>query len=354
MKKFYFIFLIFGLILVISACKKNNDVSNENRNFDASLPSGQMIFSQLPVEIADIGYIIPLGHLNPPDHTIPTDHIYFVDTPVGTILYAPASGKVLDTFTYDEGNGQHDNSITIGVTNTASYYFMHVKLDKGIKIGDEIKAGQRLGVLGATIVTNFDMGVMVKTINLPFLNPELYGPGSIHCDSPIKHFPKDMQEALYDKVQRLGSDKDGKICYDRAGKLIGNWIGENAPRDSQNTPNFGSYFISFVYDDYDPLKMVISIGNDSSFTSINGSNSYNREKVFYVQNNATKFENVTPASGKETYQLYNTGEFDPNPGVREGLLIVQMITDNKIKIEFFDDTTSPEHDFTSNAKIYVR
>ena len=98
--------------------------------------------------------------------------------------------------------------------------------------------------------------------------------------------------------------------------------------------------------------MVISIGNDSFFTSVNGNSSgYN---VFYVQDNASKFENVTPASGKVTYKLFNAGDFDPNTGVRQGLLIVQMITDKKIRIEFFDDTTSTEHDFTSNAKIYVR
>lgn len=354
MKKFYSIFLVFGLILAVSACKKDNDISNEDRNFDASLPSGQMIFSQLPVDMMDIGYIMPLGHLAPPEHTRPSDHMYFVDIPAGIILYAPASGKVLDTFTFDEGNGQHDNRITIGVTNTASYYFMHVKLDDGIKIGDEIKAGQRLGILGATSVTNFDMGAMVKTINLPFLDPVLYGLSSIHCDSPIKHFPKDMQAALYAKVRRLGSDKDGKICYDQAGKLIGNWIAENAPRDSQNTPNFGSYFVSFVYGNYDPSKMTISIGNNSFFTSVNGSSSYNGTKLFYVQDNAIKFENVTPSSGKVTYKLYNTGEFDPNQGVREGILIVQMITDKKIRIEFFDDTRGVDRDFTGNAKVYVR
>ncbi len=121
---------------------------------------------------------------------------------------------------------------------------MHVKLDAGIKIGDKIETGQRLGILGATSVTGVDIGVMVKTINLPFVDPTLFGISSLHCDSPIKHFPAEMRDALYAKVRRLGTDKDGKICYDQAGKLIGAWIAENAPRDSQDILNFGDYLLT--------------------------------------------------------------------------------------------------------------
>jgi len=355
MKKLYSFFLLLSLILAMSACKKDHDISNADRNFDTSLPSGQMIFSQLPVDLSDIGYIMPLGHLAPPGHTRPSDHMYFMDIPAGTILYAPASGKVLDTYTFDEGNGQHDNRITIGVTNTASYYFMHLLLDDGIKIGDEIKTGQRLGTLGAANMIGFDMGAMVKTINLPFIDPKLYGLGSLHCDSPIKHFPKDMQDVLYAKVRRLGTEKDGKICYDIDGKLIGNWIAEDATTfDPLNKDNYDSYFVSFVYGNYDPSKMTISIGNDSFFTSVTGHTTSQGVNVFHVQDDAVKFENVSPDSGKLAYKLYNTGEFGGSLNQRMGLLIVQMITDKKIRIEFFDDIVSDTRDFTANAKIYVR
>ena len=356
MKKIYSILLIFSTLTALSACKKN-DISNEDRYFDPSLPSGEMIFSQLPIDITKAGYILPLGHVNPPGHTRPSDHIYFVFVSPGAIIYAPASGKVLDEYAFDEGNGLHDNRITIGVTNTASYYFMHLILDKDIHIGDKISAGQRLGKLPEAYAVVFDMGTMVKTINQPFIDKKLYGLLSLHCDSPIKHFPKDIREALYAKVRRLGPDKDGKICYDVPGTLSGNWIAEKAPRDLMGTPNFESYFVSFVYGNYDPSKMVISIGNDSFYTPVTGSGAFNQDilnKVFYVQENAPKFEDVTPADGKVAYKLYNTGEFGGTKVQREGLLIVQMLNTDKIKIEYFNDTTSNSRDFTGNAKIYVR
>jgi len=342
--------LIFFLLFIFTSCRKDHDLSMSDRSFDTSLPAGQLVFSHYPVDPNIVTFILALGHLNPPGHTRPSDHMYFVNVPAGTVLEAPASGKVLDTFTFDEGNGQHDNRITIGVTNTASYYFMHVVLDAGIKIGDEIKVGQRLGVLRG----GFDIGVMVKTIEQPFLDPALYGLSSLHCDSPIKHFPVDMQAALYARVQRLGVDKDGRICYDKAGTLSGNWIAEKAPRDPNKTDHFDSYFVSFVYGNQDPSKMVISIGNDSFFTSLNGQPDFQREKVFYVQKGAPKFEDVTQASGKVTYKLYGTGEFDIPLNQRVGLLIAQLLTNEKIKIEFFDDTIGDHRDFTGNAKIYVR
>ena len=80
-------------------------------------------------------------------------------------------------------------------------------LPQNSKKGVEVKAGQRLGVTDMPV---FDMGAMVKTINLPFLDPRLYGLLTLHCYSPIKHFPENIQAALYAKVWRLGSDKDGK------------------------------------------------------------------------------------------------------------------------------------------------
>ncbi len=46
-----------------------------------------------------------LGHLAPLGDPLPSDHIYFVNVPPGVVLYAPVAGKVLDTFTFDEGDG---------------------------------------------------------------------------------------------------------------------------------------------------------------------------------------------------------------------------------------------------------
>ncbi len=341
---------VFVFLLMTGCGKNDNSETSGNLIFDSSLPSGQMIFSALPTDISDSClYIMPLGNLSPPEHTRPSDHIYFVcEDAIQRNIYAPASGKIIDKYNFDKGECR----ITIGVTNTASYYFMHIVLDPTLHLGSKVKAGQKLGTTSESSI-GFDMGVMIKTIEQPFVDPALYGPGSIHCDSPIKHFTDALKTQLYARVRREGTDKDGKICYDRKGKLAGNWIAENAPRDPFNTDHFDSYFVAFVYDNYYPSKMCISIGNSSFATSMDKS-SYDAVGTYFVQENAKKFEEITPADGKQVYKLYNTGRFSGPEGIRKGLLLVQMLNDDKIKVECFNDTVSDNRDFTSNAKIYVR
>jgi len=351
MKKIvYFLPLVFMFFLIMGCDKNGNSDDWENRVFDASLPPGQMNFSYLPTDLSDSClYVIPLGNLNPPGHTRPSDHMYFVcEDAITRTIYAPASGKIIDKYDFDHGECR----ITVGVTNTSSYYFMHIVLDKDLHLGSEVKAGQKLGTTSETSI-GFDMGAMVRTVMQPFIDTALYGQSSIHCDSPIKHFTDDLKTQLYDRVRREGPDKDGKICYDKKGTLAGNWIAENAPRDPYNTDNFDSYFVAFVYDNYYPTKMCISVGNYSFATSVK-KGSYDDVGTYFVQEGAKKFEEVTPADGKMVYKLYNTGRFNGPEGERNGLLLVQMLDDSKIQIECFNDTVSEDRDFTLNAKIYVR
>jgi len=57
-----------------------------------------------------------------------------------------------------------------------------------------------------------------------------------------------------------------------------------------------------------------------------------------------------------TYYLYGeggVGKFPPAKGERRGLLIVQMLSENGIRVETFGDTTSTR-ELASRARIYVR
>ena len=40
----------------------------------------------------------------------------------------------------------------------------------------------------------------------------------------LKYFTEPARSTLYAKVGREGSDKDGKINFDQAGRLAGNWF----------------------------------------------------------------------------------------------------------------------------------
>ena len=201
----------------------------ERMYFDPNLPEGTLMFTYPPSDIGSFNYIIPLGNMNPSAHTIPTDHIYFVhdSNGAGKPIYAPAGGKVLDIFTFHYGSG-YDNRINVGVTKTSSYYIVHVVLDKNIKVGDFINAGQKIGVI-SSYASAFDLGVVNRNVVQPFLNKDRYGYSSIYGDSPFKYFAQSLRDQLYSKVLRKAPDKDGKFCYDQPGRLIGNWFDINTP-----------------------------------------------------------------------------------------------------------------------------
>jgi hypothetical protein len=353
--------LAFLIFLVIGGKEKEEAPTPVQDNwqealFDQSLPGGTLEFTFLPADLNDFQYITPLGNMNPPGHTAPTDHIYFVHEwrSAGKPVYAPAGGKILwiQPFKWPDGV---EHSVDIGVTKTCTYYIAHLVLDENLKVGDYVQAGQRLGVI-SRYAAALDLGVMNRNILQPFVNPKRYGYTQLYGDSPLKYFVEPYKSQLYAKVLREGEDKDGKFCYDQRGKLIGTWVEENAPPDPFKVPDWGRYQLSFAYDVYRPTLIRISLGDD--FLALPGEPlSLLPAGLYFVQDGAIPPENVTPSSGKVTYYLYGEsggGEFPPVRGERRGLLIVQMLSEDRIKVEAFGDTTSTTREFTSRARIYVR
>lgn len=357
-------FVILALVLIFFAIggikREEPPVSGpdnwQEALFDQSLPEGTLEFTALPADLDDFQYIVPLGNMSPPGHTAPTDHIYFVHEwqSAGKPVYAPAGGKILRIQPFEWSDGVEHN-VAIGVTRACTYYMVHLVLDENLKVGDFVQAGQRLGVI-SRYAAAFDLGVMNRDILQPFVNPKRYGYTQLYGDSPLKYFVEPYKSQLYAKVMREGEDKDGRFCYDVNGRLIGTWVEENVPPDPFKVPNWGDYQLSFAYDVYRPVLIRISLGD--GFPALSGDPlSLLSAGLYFVQNDAIPPENVTLASGKVTYYLYGeagAGEFPPSKGERRGLLIVQMLSEDRIKVEAFGDTTSSTREFTSRARIYVR
>ncbi|MEM3452419.1 MAG: hypothetical protein QW835_02170 [Candidatus Hadarchaeum sp.] len=306
--------------------------------FDPALPPGELEFTFSPVEIDLIKYIIPLGNLVPPAHTLPTDHIYFVYGGAKSDVFAPTSGKVLEI----RPSGPDDNQIIIGVSSSFSYYLDHVIVDEKIKVGDYVDAGQRLGNLAPP--TALDLGVLNKDLINPFVNPQRYSSKGIHGDKPLQYFVEPIKTQLYSMVATTGEDKNGTFCSDVPGKLIGNWFYENIPPEVLNTSEFEEYAIAFVYSNYDPSQVMISIGSEM----------VGLPPAAYKAEGPPP-ESVAPSSGKVAYKLYSFQCGWPfNYGGRVGILIVEMLDENTLRVEAFSDVVSETREFTSNAKIYLR
>ncbi|MFA4967190.1 MAG: hypothetical protein WC624_03120 [Candidatus Margulisiibacteriota bacterium] len=314
--------------------------SESNQLFDSSLPSGVISLEVSPMADGSYKYIVPLGNLNPSDHTLPTDHVYFThDDATETIpVYAPVGGKILDIYTFTYGS-EHDNRVVVGVKSTYSYYLIHLVISSSLKVGDTVQTGQQMGVASKHAAA-VDLGVLNKNSSQPFINSTHYVDMNIYSDAPLKYYIEPVKSQLYANVRRLGSDKDGKFCYDQPGKLVGGWfLSDVATADITAGTAVGTKEIAFVYDNYDPNQIMISVGG-TVFS----------KGVYYVQNGAADPVNVTAASGKIPYKLY-LGSSETS---RTGLMIVEMTADDKVKIEGFNDTSSDTADFTPAASPYIR
>ncbi|HJP61684.1 MAG TPA: hypothetical protein VJ865_16870 [Gemmatimonadaceae bacterium] len=302
-------------------------------SFGNGAAPGTTVFSQSPIDISDITEIVPPGNLNPPGHTLPTNHAYFFHRAVANaVVKAPATGTVT---TIQRGG---DDQLMIAVSPGFEFYIAHVLLDSAIAQGARIDAGQRLGVT-ASAAGAMDLGVINNAVTVFFVRPERYIAGTLHGDSPLKYFPEPVRGDLYAKVSRAGSDKDGQISFDRAGHLAGNWFTSDLqPSVTENFGN-GSKHLSFARDVGDPDRIRISIGGSLSMTG-----------AFFVQAGALDPADVSPLSGLVTYQLY----FSPQAQSRAGVLLVQMLADDRLKAEAFANSSAQPTEFTDRAVSYVR
>src|ERR1041385_4007869 len=297
------------------------------------------VFTVSPIAVGSISSIIPLGNLNPPNHVYPTDHIYIVPVSAAAganAVSAAAAGTVLDLYQPDGT----DWKILIKLDKSFYYYYDHITPISGLSIGQSVTAGQVLGTnsgRGAAVdfgVYNFNNAPVAGILNTCALKAE-----SI-VDAPLKYYSGTLQTSLYAKVNvAAGVSKDGKFDYDQAGKLTGNWTlsGHQPGAETQ-------YALAFVYNVVD-RSMRVSAG------SLLGGGG-----TFGVQAALNDWSFFNTGSGQVNIRLYPTSQGDQGaPSTSQfGVLAVQMISANQIKVEMFLGNTPGVAAFTSNAQLYER
>src|SRR5580765_4767624 len=316
-----------AVAIATHGCASNDAPTSPSPSLPASL-----VFTHAPIDQTAITSITPLGNLNPPGHTLPTNHVYFGHGTPGIPVVAPGSGVVQ---VVTRGS---DDSVLVRAAAGISYTMAHLIADPSITNGASLTGGQRIGATSSQAMA-LDLGVSNDAVTLFFVRPERYIPGTIHADSPLKYFQEPLKSALYAKVRRNAADKDGKIDFDRAGRLSGNWFVEGlAAADTENSAN-GPRHLAFVRDVEEPSLVRISIGGSLSVFG-----------AFYVPDGTADPADVTASSGLISYRLLTNPQ---RAGTGVGLLIVQMLDDNRIRIETVPGGATTE-EFSDASLIYVR
>lgn len=302
-----------------------------------------MSFTVSPIDPAMIQFIVPLGNMGPWAHTFPTDHAYIYHhlgsgafAPVTVV--APAGGTVNNT--YPGTNGE--SKVWVKVNGRYSYYVDHVQLTAGLTVGSKIEAGATVGLSSAIA---FDFAVTDQSKTQAFITPARYGVDSVYAQSPFPFFVEPIRSALYAKVQRNGPDLDGKINFDIAGTLSGNWFDDSLPiaGSTSNDITIGQRQIAFARDVRFPDRQRVSVGG------------FNMTNLYGVSPGAPDFSSITPASGLAIYRLLNTGEPGGPPGVDQlGLLLAQLVDGGHLRLEVVNERIATTASFSGAARTYIR
>lgn len=335
-----------------------------------------------PMKIENIGIVIPMGSMVG-SHVTPIDHMYFQPAifnsqPDTYNVYADADG-VITSIGVEPNNPENKYKKTnVRIMHTCDFYSIYnlltslspeiTKVTGEMSYGKywsgsiPVKKGQLIGKIGGQTLdlsVNYD-----KVILKGFIVPEHYLGESwkIHTVDPFDYLEEPDRSQLLEKNIRTALPLGGKIDYDIDGKLVGNWFVEGSGGyPAQYIPEIWRNHLSFVYDDIDPTHIIISMGNYEGDA-----------KQFAVKGNSPDPKDISSSNGIVKYELieidyvlpngqqWNRMSIEKNIKVRDsdrvmGTVLVQLISDRKIKFEAFPGKTSSQvSDFSNNVKIYER
>lgn len=301
-----------------------------------------------PLDLAEIRSITPLGNLNPRGgHVFPTDHIYLdYGRREGLPVRAPTSGRIFAM----RGQIRDDFKIEVQVSDRFSYYVTHVLPVKGLSVGSTVDSGEIIAHTSGRSMLDLGCGDTHVTLK-GFVNPDRYPASTLHCFSPLRLYDEPLRTQLYSKVIRDGADKDGRIDYDIAGRLAGNWFlaGLSVAESSRGSPQTWAKQLAFAYDVRQPHARRVSIGGTTAPAGLYELSAVSPDPAeIDVKSGLVRLILTIP-------EPQETGSPHRKSVSAVGILLVQMLTPSRVKVEFFRGGKAEEITaFTESARVYER
>lgn len=398
-----FIFLIILNIVVIGCAtqiessEKNIQLNSQNtRQTQSCFGNGTVQFGASPMKIEDIGLIVPMGAMIG-GHVTPIDHMYFQpavfhSAPDTYDVYADADGIIDGIGLEPLGNENKYNKYRLTIRHTCDFYSIYnlltslsaeiLKVTGQISPGSyyskpiPVKRGQLLGKIGGQTL---DLSVNYDKVTLKgFIVAQHYAaePWKIHTVDPFDYFSEPIKTQLLAKNLRQAEPRGGKIDYDIDGRLVGNWFVENTKGYAGTGKDFSGYWkthAAFAYDYIDPTHIIVSLGSYSDIALQSGAGQDNIQLQYSVKGNSPDPKDVSVSFGLVKYELVENGYVLNDTGqywdrmsyannikamsnnLVKGIVLVQLISDRKLKLEIFPDKKAADvNEFDSNAIIYER
>lgn len=353
--------------------------------------SGTVMFGAPPMDIKDIGMVLPLGGVVGA-HVTPIDHMYFspviFNSPRDAYeVFAIADG-VITTISRrsfhvsDENNGapkEPEYQLKFWHScDFASYFDLVTSLSPRLqkefddnvqeghhaKVQISVKESELVGRIGGQTL---DFSVFDYTKILPgFIVPEHYLSESwkLHVVNAFDYFKEPIRSQLLDLNPRTVEPRNGKIDYDIDGKLVGTWFKEgNHGFGSTGGPNPSPWraHLSFAYDYIDPTAIVVSIGDYGGETAQFGVIGNIPDPATVGEGSLVKYE-LTQIEyyRRTTGEIWDRMKLQKDIKARpqqfvKGVALAQLLEKRKLKFEAFPGKSASQvNRFTDKAIIYER
>lgn len=348
--------------------------------------------NSFPLDPKDIELIIPMGRVQD-SHVTPTDHQYIIpkgteggsivtDEPEKYQIKAPFDGFITNIELFKEPvesayrKDPYRENFLVVFEYSCDFYtrLIHIdtlsdKVSSSFKFDDPnsqhpyaypriaVKAGDVIGTVGPH---SFDFQIMDTTKpNKDILSPENIDPWTSVTVNTFDYISDSLRSQLLTKNIRTKEPLGGKVGYDKAGTLMGNWF--RVGRDKNNRDEYWTENLSIVHDHIDESQIRVSLGKFGGYP-----------KAFGVKGNSPDPKDVSKATGLVKYELvkfdyhdssgknWDTIHFSPglvakNTDEQAGVVLFELIDDGKLKVEIFPGKSAEEiNGFSGNTQIYER
>ena len=365
-------------VLLAAACGGSGTTAPEESD-DYPYPVGRIFLSNLPVDIDRVLKFHGIGNLN----VLPEDHGGFVTSQEGwyqepTIpVYAPADGKIFHVSrrwypSFAPYGDDFDLDMRVSTTITVAFAHMSALSDEileaagpaasgfeGADVDIEVQAGQILGYVGTQGA--LDWHLKDSAIQPSLLRQDRYPDGWGHAACYHEYYNEPLRGQLLAITERTVEPRCGKIDYDIAGRIVGNWFWEAEVPTPQAFNDYSTHpAIVYGHIEGDRVAIVDGIAIRPASPHL-GDERWNAGRIFWVKNNEPKPETIGVAEGLVKYEIMDAppgatiGERPPLDLTIKGVFLVQLVEPSRLKVERMMGKTADEvAGFSSAARIYVR
>ncbi|MBY0488645.1 MAG: M23 family metallopeptidase [Gemmatimonadaceae bacterium] len=342
-------FVLFSLV-ALAACGSHESTAPANDNPYGITATGPGVFTVLPLDSSTLVSGTPLGYLAPPGHVLPTDHVYlnFVDPWSGSPTPPDCSPRpvraigsgVIDFVLQTESTG--DLKVEVLMTRTFRYYYDHILLKPGVRVGTRVQVGDTIGTTTGRC-PSMDLGVVDDDAPVPGrLVPARYG-ASLHVASPYRYFIEPLRSWLRARVRTIDGrpiDPDGKTDYGVAGRLSGDWFHTSIATSASelvNGPAGWPKSVSFTYDWTDGTPRI-SIGGTLTEAGVLKIAATDPDPRTVDQSRGLVIFRGTPVMGR----------------IGAGWVLAQLLSESRVRLEYVPATQPTPTAFSAAAQEYVR